>query len=104
MPIRYSIPKKQETKKAITCEVTDIKSGATLKKITAANTYRTMGASACWYSSNASEIISTPHTLSNANKDILIMERDTYIDLKFTADSSGSNGQGIYVPSGFEEV
>jgi|SaaInl4_200m_RNA_FD_contig_21_1376737_length_923_multi_12_in_0_out_0_2 hypothetical protein len=73
------------------------KSG-TVKKLGASSVYRPMSPSAVWYDSLASSM-SLNDTLSISGRDVIVWEGGDYIEIEFTADSSGSDGQGINVTS-----
>jgi hypothetical protein len=86
---------------AATLQVVGI--GGTVKKIAAKDLNRTMGADAAWFSSNAS-VVAVNDFLSFANEDYVLIQAGQYVDLKFAADTGGSNGQGTSVPSGLDKV
>jgi len=75
----------------------------TCKKIAAQDVIRTMGADGAWFSSKA-VTVSVNDYLTIADEDYLIVEAGESVDLKFEADSSGSDGQGTSIPNGLSEV
>jgi len=82
----------------ITVKVED-KEG-TVKKLAAGYITRDLSRDGMWYNTNASEITSVPATLSLANKDWVIWERNEWVKIKFEPSSSESDGQGFgAVPS-----
>jgi hypothetical protein len=78
------------------------KSG-TVKKIKASDIARTMSADGCWFSADASNV-DVDDYISLTDEEYVIIESGETVDLKFSPDTGGSDGQGTSIPSGFEEV
>ena len=73
------------------------------KKITSASSKVTMGASAMFYSASAGAL-TIDEVFTNSDLEWLVIQRGAYVEMKFTADSGGSNGQGIRIPQGLSKV
>jgi hypothetical protein len=78
------------------------KSG-TVKKIKASDIARTMSSDACWFSGHASTV-SVNDYISLTSEEYVIIESGEAVDLKFIPDNAGSNGQGLSIPTGLQEI
>jgi hypothetical protein len=74
------------------------------KSLDASYWKRTMTANAAWENSNVA-LLTVDGTLNcDTSIDMVILEAGKYVKLKFSPASGDTNGQGITIPSGFEEV
>lgn len=73
------------------------------KKIASSDSPITSGASAMYFSSRSSDLV-TNETFTNSDLNWAVIVNQGYAEFEFTADSSGSDGQGLMIPTGFKEV
>lgn len=76
----------------------------TLKSLAANYFPRVLGAAGAWESSNANSVTVNDYLVCTKNREILLLDNNNDVSIKFVADTGGDDGQGIRIPLGFKEV
>jgi len=75
-----------------------------VKTICAEDVFGDMRADALWFSENADTIESTPHVLSNEDREWIVWRIGEWVQIEITCDSNLPDGQGLVSPFGGANV
>lgn len=81
-----------------------VSSTGTLKSLAANYFSRMLGASGAWESSKAVSVSVNDYLDCSKDRSILLLDNNNNVSIKFVADSTGTDGQGIRIPLGFNEI